>query len=190
MILTAIDYCEMEFTTKVLIKKDDVDYKVIPLANKIADISGNYLEVSYSEFDIKPNYYIEDFGNKYIIDYISGNYVSYQINNQPELTLGMYNVYDEDDQLLGELEVIRTNSLYIDEVSDSSIVYVEDELENVYEIGTVNCDNGFTILDNMTDTIINDASLFVIHLILDDDISFNVKRELFLCPEVAEIQYI
>lgn len=191
--LREIDYCEMDYDTKIKVKKGELDYKVIPIANKINDLWGRFAEITMSpEATIKENYYILDGENKHIINHV--NYgtpirISYQLDNEIELTAGTYDVYDYNDEYITTIGISNINTLRIDGTSESEPIIINDGSTDT-NVGTVNCETGFVILDSMTDTILESLDIFYFDVALYDEISFNVQRELFLCPEKANITYI
>mgnify|MGYP001089360592 CR=1 FL=1 len=189
--IDTIDYCEMEFTLRMLVKKDELEYKVVPMANKIQDIKGYYAKLDFSGIEISPHCYILDGTDKYMITNVTDDvYISYVNEGGLELTLGVYDVYSSEDELIGSVEVLNTNKLYISDVTEESIIYIDNDSLQTYQIGTINCETGFNKFMTMEDTLLSEMSSFIIEVTLQDDISFNVKRELFLCPEMADIEYI
>jgi len=79
-----------------------------------------------------------------------------------------------------------SSTFAVEEFNDITTASYETE----YVIGTVNCDTGFVKLYDMENTLLKFMEYFVIDVELEDDISFDVERELFLCPEEAEFEYI
>lgn len=195
--LEVVECCEVDYDVRVLVKKiEDITYKIIPISNKVSGIDGNYVKMTFSDFDININDILENGENTYkvtsVCDLEGFYYFSYlPLNGAPLLAAtDTVQVYDSENTLKGTATVERENHLYLNEISDNSDIYLKDDNTVDHLVGSINCDTGYVTMYDMEGTLLKFMDIFVIDVELEDNISFDVKRELFLCPEKAEYEYV
>ncbi len=194
--LSVVDCCEVEYDIKVLVKKsEDITYKVVPIGNKISALSGHYIKMTYSGFEINDDYVLKNGTDEYLVTNVTEleglYYFSYlPLNGAPILTAtSSVNVYNLEEVLIGSATVDRVNEMFIDSVSSTAELHITEGVTD-YLIGSVNCDTGFVIFYDMENTLLKFMNNYVIEVELQDDISIDINRELFLCPVEAEFEYV